>query len=700
MVEVGNVIMAREPEVCGPDAGNEVEQYSEVPSLEQDDAISLASLKRRQPRMVYPSCDHHSVRAIIAIGVTMLQRMRRCLASVLCVGLLAITAALVWGFPAIAQTFPGLSLSEGSINSIHNIPTFTSGNLELAPVFLDGKFIGSIPSFITLVSDENGDRNSSLNAASRSYILHSKLQKILSNMTLYSREVLDNIGIVDLDARARELNVQLVTRVSEEGGTAFVWVTFPQTDVPELVYSVTPADIARPRFGGSQPVTIAEKVATLLEDALIQAWRERQIPHQLAQARRALSILVVLAGTSFMMGWGQRRITARQHKISESLSNLEAHSLQDNWTSGSTPVMRGIAQPLQRLSLRQRQSLNAFYKAVLFWGQWLIWLLGIGYVLSLFYWSRPFSNWIVGVSIRGFRAGSLEIGRGWPPTDWLFSFGQQATLGTPLFLLLLVLATRLALKGGDVLSEVLARRWVEQRSIQKRLTIRTRTVARALKGWLRAIVYLILGVTIVYQLNELGTISRAVAVFFGFLSFALSLASQDLLKDLIGGALVLWEDQYAVGDVICIQEQWGLVERISLRVTQLRNLDGELITIPNGSVGIVRNLSSDWSQVNYAVEVSYDADIDRVLAVIDEVANTLYRDPQWQEHILAAPEILGIEHIAHTGVLIRLIIKTQPLQQWPVAREFRLRLKRAFDAKGIEVGIPLQRWETRNPQSV
>ena len=141
--------------------------------------------------------------------------------------------------------------------------------------------------------------------------------------------------------------------------------------------------------------------------------------------------------------------------------------------------------------------------------------------------------------------------------------------------------------------------------------MRVTTLARAFKGWLRVVVYLLLGVTLLNRLHQLGAITQVIAVFLGFTSLALSLASQNLLKDLIGGLLILWVDKYAVGDVIFIGDQGGLVEKITLLVTQLRNLDGELITIPNGSIEMVRNLSSDWSRVNYAIEVSYDADADR-----------------------------------------------------------------------------------------
>ena len=116
----------------------------------------------------------------------------------------------------------------------------------------------------------------------------------------------------------------------------------------------------------------------------------------------------------------------------------------------------------------------------------------------------------------------------------------------------------------------------------------------------------------------------------------------------------------------------------------------------------MKNLSSEWSRVNYAIEVAYDADLDRVLETIEAVAQALYRDPDWQKIILEAPEILGVETIAHTGIEIRLIIKTQPLQQWSVAREFRYRLKRAFDEQGIQVGVPQQKmvvnWPTTSEQ--
>ncbi len=620
----------------------------------------------------------------------------RILASVLSVGMLTLTLALTWDFPTVAQTIPDLNWSEDNISPESYIPVFTSGNLEISPVFLDGKIIGTVESFIPLNNIKQNSQDNRYSAAVRSHVIHNKLQKILDNMTRYSRQVLPQGGMSELEAQETELRKQLVTDVSEQKGTAVVSIRFPQEDVPEILYTVTQATVARPRFGGSQPLKIAERAAKTAENVLIQAWKERQTPHLLSQARRGLLILLALTVTSLSLRWIQKRLTAKKRKLDNSLSKSETIQSQDNRISGLSSVMiesGRIIQPLdqimfeRKLSLRQRYSLNAFYRTGLFWIQWLIWMVGIGYLSSLFYPTRPLSNWILGVTVND--VWNTKGITHWPPVDWVITFGQEANLGMPLLILLLLLVTRLTLKGGDVLSELLARQWSEQQS-RNRKTLRVTTLARAFKGWLRVVVYLLLGVTLLNRLHQLGAITQVIAVFLGFTSLALSLASQNLLKDLIGGLLILWVDKYAVGDVIFIGDQGGLVEKITLLVTQLRNLDGELITIPNGSIEMVRNLSSDWSRVNYAIEISYDADVERALEVMEAVAQQLYRDPQWQEQILEAPEILGIDNISHTGILIRLIIKTQPLQQWSVAREFRRRLKKALDEQGIEIGIPKQ----------
>lgn len=178
----------------------------------------------------------------------------------------------------------------------------------------------------------------------------------------------------------------------------------------------------------------------------------------------------------------------------------------------------------------------------------------------------------------------------------------------------------------------------------------------------------------------------------GLLGFAASFAAQEFIKDIIRGITILWVDPYSVGDVVNFGEVSGFVENLNLLFTQLRNADGELITIHNGSIGIIRNLTKEWSRVNCTVEVHYDTDVDRALSLIQQIALELYEDPNWSDRMIdSPPEVLGVDSLTHNGMLIRTWIKTQPSKQWEVGREFRRRLKQRLTQEGIAIGLPQQR---------
>jgi small conductance mechanosensitive channel len=609
--------------------------------------------------------------------------------------------------PAVAQFFPNFSSSEENINSSSNIPIFEHGNLEFAPVFLDGKQIAVVDAFRRSILPENENNNSRLSDASvRSQIINSRLQKILANMVRYQKEILPKEGITDLNSQEQALREQLVISKTQIKGIWVVTATFPKDDVAEIIYSVTEADISKPRFGGSQPDKIAERVVTSAKEILITAWKERQSNYLISTVQRALLILVGVIILSFILNRVQIVLKNRRQQLNNLINSIEVSQLDlrpENEPSDQPQELIDKPKKNPLISIKQRIWLNSLYRTILFWTQWLMWLLGIGYLTSLFYWSRPFSNWMIGVSINntwGNEYSQYNNNFSWAPIDWGLTLGQEATLGTPLLFLLLIIISRLILKIGDAVSLNVVQIWIQNTSSrQQRSKLRTSTLGQIFRGWLRVITYLLLGVVIAHHLHKLGAITQIVGILLGFISFALSLASQDLLKDLIAGLLILWEDQYAVGDVIIINDQGGLVENIRLRVTQLRNLDGELITIPNRSIETVRNLSSEWSRVNYAIEVNYNTNVDQVLEVMNTVAQELYQDEHWRGMILEAPEILGVDELSHKGILIRLIIKTLPLQQWTVAREFRRRLKNTFDEQGISVGIPQQKMYFNNNES-
>ena len=154
--------------------------------------------------------------------------------------------------------------------------------------------------------------------------------------------------------------------------------------------------------------------------------------------------------------------------------------------------------------------------------------------------------------------------------------------------------------------------------------------------------------------------------------------------------LIILEDQYAVGDVITIGEVGGLVENLNLRITQLRDGDGRLITIPNSLVDIVANHSNGWSRSDLKIPVAYQTNVDEAIELIEQVATEMYQDCECRDNILEPPLVLGIEDFAERGFIVRLWFKTEPLKQWDISREFRRRLKNTFEAAGIPLPLPQQ----------
>ena len=177
----------------------------------------------------------------------------------------------------------------------------------------------------------------------------------------------------------------------------------------------------------------------------------------------------------------------------------------------------------------------------------------------------------------------------------------------------------------------------------------------------------------------------------GVLAVGIGFLARSLLEDLISGALILSADRYAIGDMLRVGPHSGLVEGMNLAYTRLRGGDGELITIPNGTIKVTENLSKDWSRVNFEVDIAWESDLSAATALLVKVADGMRQEPDWKDMILEPPLLLGVDRIDHTGLRLKMWIKTQPLKQWSVGREFRRRVKLAFDAAGIAPGIPQRR---------
>jgi small conductance mechanosensitive channel len=171
-------------------------------------------------------------------------------------------------------------------------------------------------------------------------------------------------------------------------------------------------------------------------------------------------------------------------------------------------------------------------------------------------------------------------------------------------------------------------------------------------------------------------------------ALALSFAAQSLVKDLVNGFLILLEDQYAIGDLVTTGTTTGIVENLNLRITQIRGEDGRLVTLPNSLIAQVENLSRTWSRANLLIDVAYGTNVDEALWVVHETAHVMANDPEWRSAILNPVEMLGVEAMSHAGLTLLIWIRTRPLKQFLVAREFRRRLRIAFDQAGIAIGVP------------
>ncbi|MGF1489902.1 MAG: mechanosensitive ion channel family protein [Prochloraceae cyanobacterium] len=231
----------------------------------------------------------------------------------------------------------------------------------------------------------------------------------------------------------------------------------------------------------------------------------------------------------------------------------------------------------------------------------------------------------------------------------------------------------------------------------RRLQLRIATITKVTQG-IVTLSFTIVGVLV--GMASIGIDIAPILAGAGLIGLAVSFASQSIIKDTLNGFLIIAEDQYAVGDIINVGEYSGLVENINLRITQLRDAEGRLITIPNSEIRVVANLSSHWARADLNIPVAYNTDVDKALGTITEVAEKMTADSSWKEKILESPQILGVDNFSDRGAIVKVWIKTQPLQQWAVSREFRRRIKIAFDRAGIPIPMPQQQvWFQRDRNS-
>lgn len=193
-------------------------------------------------------------------------------------------------------------------------------------------------------------------------------------------------------------------------------------------------------------------------------------------------------------------------------------------------------------------------------------------------------------------------------------------------------------------------------------------------------------IALLVALTWAGVNLTALLASAGLIGVAIGLAAQDTTKDLVSGVNILIDDRFGVGDNIKVGEYSGTVETLNLRVTQIRDMSGRLITFPNRAVEVVANSTLRWAQVDFQVGVAYDTDLREAMHVMEETAQTLHEE--WEGRLLDLPQMLGVDSFNPSDITLRMLQRTVPGDQWAVGRELRLRMKEAFDAHGIVITVP------------
>jgi moderate conductance mechanosensitive channel len=260
----------------------------------------------------------------------------------------------------------------------------------------------------------------------------------------------------------------------------------------------------------------------------------------------------------------------------------------------------------------------------------------------------------------------------------------KASLRIVLIIIAAYVGLRLLRLAFNRLETLLIRAAATAEVIPGAATKRIRTLMSVLWTIVVGLVWFVAALT---TLGQIGVNVTPVLAGAGIVGLAIGFGAQNLVKDLVSGFFLILENQVRVGDVAIINGTGGLVEAISFRTIVLRDEAAVVHVFPNGGITTLSNMTKDWSAYVISVNVAYKEDPDRVVNVMRRVAEEMYAEPNYRSAMLEPIEIFGVDGFTDTGVTIKARLKTQPLQQFAIGREYRRRLKKAFDAEGIEMPV-------------
>jgi moderate conductance mechanosensitive channel len=277
----------------------------------------------------------------------------------------------------------------------------------------------------------------------------------------------------------------------------------------------------------------------------------------------------------------------------------------------------------------------------------------------------------------------------------LFLFPQTTPLALTLVrgasgVALIWIVTGLLNRALDIVIARLATVWrmsqLASAEDRARQLLRVPTITRAIAGFKT---FILIFMAALATLGQLGIPIGSVVTLGGLAAVGITLAAQNFVRDFLGGFLVLLEDQYVVGDYITINGHSGLVEHLSLRMVQIRDRAGDLITIPHSAVTNVVNQSRNWSRVDYRVPVDPSTNVSSALGLVRAVLDGLAKDDAWHDAVLEPVEWIGLDALSRDWVVIHASMRTAPLRQFELRREINARVRAAFADAGIAYGAPI-----------
>ncbi|RJR20048.1 MAG: mechanosensitive ion channel family protein [Nitrospiraceae bacterium] len=263
-----------------------------------------------------------------------------------------------------------------------------------------------------------------------------------------------------------------------------------------------------------------------------------------------------------------------------------------------------------------------------------------------------------------------------PLWGWTLTSGVRI-----IFILILAL---LALKVATIISTRLLTGFSERQK-DAEFQKRTETLNSVVRYIMKVLILIIAAMMI---LREIGLDIGPVLAAAGVVGLAVGFGAQNLVQDVISGFFILLEDQIRVGDVVQIAGKGGLVEKVNLRMTILRDMSGNVHYVRNGKIDLVTNMTKEFSRYVFEIGVAYREDVDEVIKVIKQIDEDLRSDAEYRDNILEPIEILGLDQFADSAVVIKARYKTKPSEQWKTGREFNRRMKRKFDELNIEIPFP------------